>query len=438
MKPKASPNKNLSISLIQVELTSMISMEHELVKLSEVIDWESLETHFDAFFSDTGRTAISTRLMIALNYLKYMNNMSDDDLLANWVENPYWQYFSGMKYFQHKLPIHPTTMTKWRQRIAKEGAEELLKETIKAGLKLRVLTQSEIKDVNVDTTVQEKNIRFPTDARLYQRALTKLVEVAKKTGIVLRQSYTRVSKKLLKEQQRFSHSRKFQQAKKCTAKLKTLLGRVIREFDRSPDKIHNNTLNLLSICKQIYTQQKLDKNKIYSIHEPNVRCIAKGKVHKKYEFGSKVSITSTNKSNFIIGALAFLDNPHDGKTLLPVLEQAENFGLNIENVFVDQGYKGHGVKEQTVHICKNQKRKVSKKIWKQIKRRAAVEPIIGHLKSDYRLAYNKLSGNIGDTVNLLLSCCAFNLKKLLKKIKEEVFLFFCLLFFCNFVLREDS
>ncbi len=377
MKPKQSPSKDLSISMIEVELTSMISMKHELVTLAHTINWDKLEKNFGEYFSEKGRQAISTRLMIALHYLKYLNNLSDREVVAKWVENPYWQYFSGMKFFQHDFPINYSSMSRWRKRISQNGAEEIFKETIMAGLELKVVTLSDIKEINVDTTAQEKDIRYPTDSRLYQRSITNLVDYAKKNGLQLRQTYTRTTKKLLAQQQRYSHGRKYKQAQKCTKKLKTILGRIIREFDRKTEPLSSNGLKLLDICRKIYQQKRSDKNKIYSVHESDVSCIAKGKTHKKYEFGSKASIATTNKSNFIVGVLNFKDNLHDSKTLLPTLEKVKELGINVKNIFVDQGYKGHEVIDSKVHICKNQKKKSTKTLWKKIKRRAVIEPIIG-------------------------------------------------------------
>lgn len=194
MKPKKSPQQNPQTDLFRPKLQNMINRSHSLVKLSEVVNWEQLDQTFgEKFCPERGRPAISTRLMIALHYFKYTFDLSDDDVLVGWVENPYWQHFSGMKYFEHKFPIHPSSMTRWRKRIGESGAEELLKQTIEAGLNLKAIKATQLKRVNVDTTVQEKDIRFPTDARLYDRARERLVKEAKKRGIQLRQNYNRLS-----------------------------------------------------------------------------------------------------------------------------------------------------------------------------------------------------------------------------------------------------
>ena len=294
MKPKISPQQNRQANLFRPELVSMINPSHSLVRLSKVVDWERLdETFGESFCPEKGRPAISTRLMVALHYFKYTFDLSDEEVIQGWIENPYWQYFSGMKYFEHKMPIHPSSMTRWRKRIGDVGAEELLKQTIEAGLKLKAVKATQLKRVNVDTTVQEKDIRFPTDARLYDRARERLVKEAKKRDIDLRQNYNRLSKNLVYKQNRYAHARQMKRAKSCTKKLRTYLGRVIRDIERkcqSPDK---DLRSLLETSKRIFTQQRQDKNKVYSVHEPDVECISKGKAHQRYEFGSKVSVATT-------------------------------------------------------------------------------------------------------------------------------------------------
>ena len=212
----------------------IIDPGHGLVKLSQTVNWDRLDEVFGTTYCpDNGRPAVSTRLMVALHYLKYTFNLSDDDVVAGWVENPYWQYLSGMKFFEHVVPIHPSSMTRWRNRIGEAGAEELLKETIATGLTLKAVKPHQLKRVNVDTTVQEKEVRFPTDARLYDRARQRLVDAAKRHDIDLRQNYNRKAKQLLAQQSRYAHAQQMKRAGQCTRKLKTYLGRVIRDLAAS-------------------------------------------------------------------------------------------------------------------------------------------------------------------------------------------------------------
>ena len=392
-----------------------------------MVDWEKLnETFGKSFCPEKGRPAISTRLMVALHYFKYTFDLSDEEVVQGWIENPYWQYFSGMKYFEHKMPIHPSSMTRWRKRIGDVGAEELLKQTIEAGLKLKAVKATQLKRVNVDTTVQEKDIRFPTDARLYDRARERLVKEAKKRNIDLRQNYNRLSKNLVYKQNRYAHARQMKRAKSCTKKLRTYLGRVIRDIERkcqSPDK---GLRSLLETSRRIFTQQRQDKHKVYSVHEPDVECISKGKAHKRYEFGSKVSVATTSRGGWFVGAQVFHGNPYDGHTLSTTLEQVTKLVKSPEHVFVDRGYRGHGYTGNVeVHVDKQRRGRTPKSLWQWMKRRAAVEPSIGHLKQEHRMDRNRLKGVEGDRFNAILSAAGMNFRKLMRFIEG----FLCQLFY---------
>jgi transposase, IS5 family len=278
MKPKKPANNDRQRELFRVELLQIVDQNHGLVKLSNTIDWDRLEEVFGATYCpDNGRPAISTRLMVALHYLKYTHNLSDDDVVTGWVENPYWQFFSGMKWFEHTMPIHPSSMRRWRKRIGDKGAEQLLQQTIKAGLKLKAVKPHQLKRVNVDTTVQETEIRFPTDSRLYDRARQRLVGEAKKRGIGLRQNYNRLSKQLLAQQSRYAHAKQTKRAKRCTRKLKTYLGRVIRDIERNYTQPDKQLDQLRDIGIRIYRQKRNDKNKAYSVHAPEVHASVKEK-----------------------------------------------------------------------------------------------------------------------------------------------------------------
>jgi len=266
----------------------------------------------------------------------------------------------------------------------------------------------------VDTTVQEKAIAFPTDARLYHKMRVRLVREAKKRGIALRQSHERLGKKALARQGRYSHARQGKRAARETRRLKTYLGRVMRDIARKAPEGDADPARLLALAGRNYSRQKKDKDKIYSVHEPEVKCIAKGKVHKKYEFGNKVGVVTTSKDNWIVGVEAY-GNPYDGHTLKGAIEQARKVtGWTPKEAFCDMGYRGHGVKETTkVHLVGARKKKLSRSLRKWFKRRAAIEPIIGHLKSDHRMNRNHYKGVAGDAINAILSAAGFNLGKLL-------------------------
>jgi len=416
MKPKRSPHKEKQMDLFRSELANIIDTGHGLVKLSKAVNWDRLDELFGATFcSDNGRPAISTRLMVSLHYLKYTYNLSDDDVIAGWTENPYWQYLSGMKFFEHAPPIHASSMTRWRKRIGEAGAEELLKETIAAGLRLKAVKPTQLKRVNIDTTVQEKEIRFPTDSRLYDRARQRLVKAAKVREIQLRQNYNRKSKQLLAQQSRYAHARQMKRARKCTRKMRTYLGRVIRYIERKYPELDSDLKSLLSIGNRIFCQQRKDKNKIYSVHEPAVECISKGKAHKRYEFSCKVSVAASSRGGWFVGAKAVHGNPYDGHTLKDALKQVERIAKSPEHVFVDMGYRGHGYTGSVeVHVDKRRRGRTAKSLWRWMKRRAAVEPGIGHLKREHRMDRNRLKGTLGDQINAILSAAGMNFKKLLR------------------------
>jgi IS5 family transposase len=414
MKPQKI-KKDPQLDLFKIELIRIVDTQHPLVKLSHQIDWNAFDEKFEPHFADEGRPAIPTRLMVTLHYLRYAHNLSDDEVLALWVENPYWQYFSGRQHFEHMLPIDSSSMTRWRKRIGADGAEELLSQTITTALKQKYLKETQCQRINVDTTVQTKAIRFPTDARLYDRMRETLVKSAQDEGIELRQNYVRVGKKILRRQQNYAHASQGRRASRETKKLKTLLGRVIRDIDRKAVSPSEDLKEQVVLAKQLIKQQRDSKNKIYSIHEPQVECIAKGKAHQRYEFGCKVAFSVTAKGNWIVGAKALKGNPYDGHTLKQSLEQTERLTkIKVQQATCDQGYRGHGLEDPNILIVPQRKNKASRAIRRWWRRRNAIEPIIGHSKSDHRLNRNQLAGELGDQLNVLFSACGFNIKKLLR------------------------
>jgi len=433
MKPKKSPHQNRQGDLFRPELTKIIDPGHALVKLAHAVEWNRMDELFGATYCpDNGRPGVSTRLMVALHYLKYTHNLSDEDVVAGWVENPYWQYLSGMKFFEHQPPINPSSMTRWRVRIGEAGAEELLKETIAAGLRLKAVRACQLKRINIDTTVQEKDVRFPTDARLYDRARQRLVDAAKERNIDLRQNYNRNARRLVWQQSRYAHARQMKRAKGCTRKLKTYLGRVIRDVERKCLAPDAKLQSLLDIGRRIFQQQRHDKNKIYSVHEPQVECISKGKAHKRYEFGCKVSVAATSRGGWFVGAMATHGNPYDGHTLKDALKQVERIVRLPEQAFVDQGYRGHGYTGSVhVHVDKHRRGRTARSLWRWMKRRAAIEPGIGHLKREHGMDRNRLKGILGDRINAILSAAGMNFWKLLRWAADFLRRFYFWLLYCQ-------
>jgi len=418
---KKNPVSTGQADLFRERLESIINMKHRLVTLSGLIKWDWLESCVSKHYCHTnGRPGGSIRMMMGLLILKDIEGQSDESVCERWVENPYWQYFCGEEFFQHKFPVTPESLSYFRNRIGEEGMECVLAETIRLGLVSGVVTKKDIEQVTVDTTVQEKAVTFPTDSKLRHKARKALVVLAKQCDIPLRQSYVRKSKNALFMMNRYSAARQMKRARKEQRKIKTYLGCVIRNIERELIKRPEMVVKfkeILERAKIALNQDKSSSNKLYSWHAPEVECIAKGKLHKKYEFGCKASLASTNKSNFIVGAKAFHQRPYDGRTLLPALTQvAKLTGIIPKEAHVDQGYKGHNVTETNV-IISRQKRGVTNAIKKRQKRRNAIEPIIGHCKNDREIgARNFLKSQLGDKINTISMAIGFNLRKILRAI----------------------
>lgn len=413
--------------LFRQELVNLINLRHPLVQLAQKIDWDSCDQRFGGLYkAGIGRPGHPIRLMVGLQLLKHTSNLSDEEVVAVWVENPYWQHFCGEQYFRHDLPIDPSLMTGFRKRIGESGCEFILGLTVQAGLATKTVAKTSLAVVNVDTTVQDKAVAFPTDARLLHKARVALVRQAKKLGINLRQSYERVGLASFVRSQRYAHARQINRAKAQNRKLRTYLGRVIRDIERktqSDDTRTERLDKLLEIAARIHSQPRKrsegDPPKLYSVHAPEVECIAKGKIHKQYEFGVKVGIVSTSKESFVVGAKSLPGNPYDGHTLQACIEQAERVsGFKAKEAYTDRGYRGHGCNGSTLKVwIAGAKRGVTAAIHRKLKRRNAVEPVIGHMKSDGRLARNFLKGIAGDAMNALLCGAGHNMRKILKKLR---------------------
>lgn len=319
MRPKEQePSRHED--LFREKLTNLINLRHPLCRLAELIPWNELNERFGSLYTEKeGRPGIATRLMAGLQYLKHAYNLSDEAVVERWVENPYWQHFCGVEYFQHELPIDPSQMTRYRKRIGAEGCEGLLKITIEAGLSSGAVRAQDLERVTVDTTVMEKAISPPTDSALYHKARRALVKAAKELNIPLRQSYTRKSKQALRKAHGYAHARQMKRARREIKRLKIYLGRVHRDLRRKLDDhpvlVPSEITVLLAETERLLTQQRDSKHKLYAVHAPEVECIAKGKIAKKYEFGVKVSVAVTNRSNFVVGMSALPGTPYDGHTL---------------------------------------------------------------------------------------------------------------------------
>ncbi len=421
-------------NLFQMYLPNILNLSHPLCKLADSIDWDDLRESFKVLYcEDFGRPAKSVRLMVGLHYLKHLKDVSDEEIVSGWIENPYWQYFCGEEYFQVDFPIHPTSMTKWRNRLQDEHLEKLLESTVKSGLKTKTIRPGSIHKVNVDTTVQEKNIAYPTDINLYYRLIEHLVRIAKSHNIQLKQTYERVGKKLIRRHSGYAHAKQMKRARRVRKKMRTNLGRLYREILRkgTVELIENeNFMHLCNLTQRAMAQTRTSKNKLYSVHEPHVECISKGKAHKRYEFGCKVGFASTSKEGFIISAAAFHGNPYDGHTLqktLSIAEKVTSFIGNLKDVYVDLGYRKHDYTgDAKINIVGRSRRNLTRAQRKWYNRRSVVEADIGHIKNDHRLKRNYLKGKAGDKLNVVFSACGYNLRTIYRRIAS---IFFALLYF---------
>ncbi|MFC5049725.1 IS5 family transposase [Rubritalea spongiae] len=422
MRPPKHSNQPETAHLFQPLLIDILDPTHELVVLAAKIDWDWLDGQLCELYSTTGRAAIPTRLMVGLHLLKHAKALSDEEVCRQWKENPYFQLFCGEKYFQHRFPIERSSMTHWRKRIGDKKLETLISELLRVAHQTGALDIESLSKVIVDTTVQPKNVTHPTDAKLALRGLTELVKMAKLHGIKLRQSYAKEAKRLAIMAGRYAHAKQFKRMRKTLKKLKGRLGRVERDIAR---KINGNAgleeTFRLPFYKAflIRTQKPRDKVKIYSWHAPEVECIAKGKAHKPYEFGIKVSVITPMERSagglFVLHSEAIEGRPYDGHTLNRVIQATRAIsGIKPERIYVDKGYVGHDYPDKRAVFRSGQIRGVTPEIKRELRRRSAVEPVIGHMKTDGHLGRNYLHGKDGDKINAVLCGAGHNMRLLLK------------------------
>jgi transposase, IS5 family len=424
MRPRERQDSGQN-DLFKARLDQIVDLKHPLAKLSRTVDWRFLEEQFGAVYTDKpGHPPLPTRLMAGLAILKHMHDLSDEVLCERWIENPYYQLFCGEEFFQHKLTFDRSSMTRWRQRMGEEKLVALIQESLNIATRTGAAKPTDFSKVIVDTTVQPKAVAFPTDAKLMHRARERLVRLAKKHDLALRQSYERVGKRALIAHQRYAHAKQFKRANRALRTLHTYLGRVTRDIMRKikGDAALEEAFGLsLRLARRVREQRKNQRGpKVYSLHAPEVECIGKGKAHRPYEFGVKVSIATTlhhsKGGQFIAHAKALPGNPYDGHTLATVIPEIETqIGVNLSRIIADRGYRGHNAPPDhrfKVYIS-GQKRRVTEHIKRELRRRSAVEPVIGHAKGEHRMGRNYLAGPAGDAINAVLAAAGYNFRRLL-------------------------
>lgn len=407
--------------LFRARLDQIINLRHELVVLAQRIDWDFLHAEFAGCFSETGRPGAPVRFMTGLFILKEVYGLSDEEVCARWVESPYFQVFTGEEFFQHAFPHERSNLSHWRKRCG-DKLDRLLAESLRVAHAAGALKLSDLGRVTVDTTVQPKNVTHPTDAKLMLTAIEKLAQEAKAEGVKLRQPYVRVAKRAALKAGRYAHAKQFKRMGRELKFLRVRLGRLIRDIGRKTEGdryLRAVFAEPLAKAERIKEQRQQARGpKLYSWHAPETECIGKGKAHRPYEFGVKVAITTTNRrckgGQFVLHAKALPGNPYDGHVLAEALEEtAALTGRAIERAYVDKGFRGHAVEAPTRVYISGQKRGVHGAIKRELRRRSAIEPVIGHAKSDGHLGRCYLKGAAGDAANAVLCAMGHNFRLVL-------------------------
>lgn len=380
--------------------------------------------------SNAGRPKTPIRLMASLLYLKHSFNLSDEELCQRWGENVLWQFFSGMAYYEHRPPCDPTQIGRFRRDLGEDGLEQLLKATIDTAVVMGAVEPQALERVIVDTTVQEKAIAHPVDSRLLEIARHKVVSAAKRAGIALKQTFAKAGKELRRKAGGYAHAKQFRRLQRTVKRQRTILGIVMREVQRklaaadfagTSAKALAELMMWLERAERVRTQRRHDKNKLYAMHAPEVECIGKGKARKPYEFGVKNAVVVSHQHGLMLGARTFPGNPYDGHILSAVLEQAANLtqdlSITIRQVVVDLGFRGVDADnpgKEIIHRGKFKNLSPQQRGW--LRRRQAVEPAIGHLKSDHRLDRCWLQGAMGDALHAISCAAGYNLRWLLRAV----------------------
>lgn len=439
----------------RARLDGMIDLTHPLAVLAGRLPWAELEAQLSPLWarpardgviidggallsepggalhaagvSYAGRPRLSIRLLCSLLYLKHAFNLSDEALVERWSENVVWQYFSGLVYYEPRLPCDATQIGRLRRVIGEAGMQAILKATIDTAIDVKAIKPAEFERIIVDTTVQEKAISYPVDARLLEIARYKIVAAAKRCGISLRQTFAKEGKALRPKAGGYAHAKQFKRLARTVKRQRTIVGKLIREvrgklqsgIETINPNAHAALTTLLERADRIRTQQKKDKNKLYALHAPEVECISKGKARNRYEFGVKVSLAITHKQGLIVGTQRCAGNPYDGHTLAAQIAQCnaltERAGSAVKEAIVDLGYRGVDADNPGVNIVhRGRIKSMSQRQRKQLKRRQAIEPIIGHVKHDNRMLRCHLKDSTGDALHAIACAAGYNIRWLMR------------------------
>lgn len=435
----------------RARLDQMIDLRHPLAVLATRMPWQQIEASVapllarkdrrgrsiegaDLFgptvqvvgagVSAAGRPRLAIRLMVSLLYLKHAYGLSDEAVVERWAENVVWQFFSGQEYYEPRLPCDATQIGRFRRVLGEAGVQELLAKTIEAAVQMQAVRKSELQRVIVDTTVQEKAVAYPTDSRLLEVARAKVVQLAQRAGLRLKQTFEREGRSLRRRAGGYAHAKQFKRLRRVLKRQRTVLGRVLRDVQRrlleAPQDVRDRLQPWLERAERIRSQRPKDKHKLYALHAPEVECIGKGKPHKPYEFGVKVSVaTPLNRckgGQFVAHVQALPGNPYDGHTLATVIPDLEqSIGASLARIITDAGYRGHHAPKEKrfkVYVA-GSKRGLTPALKRAFRRRAAVEPVIGHLKNEHRMGRNHLAHSTGDAINAVLAAVGYNFRRLL-------------------------
>ena len=418
MPPRSPPKQP---ELFRPALVDLVDPKHPLVRLAGLIDWDRFAEAFGPLYREgVGRPGLPTRLMAGLHLLKHMDGLSDEAVCARFVDSPYVQLSCGEAHFRHDLPLDRSSMTRWRQRIGAERLELLLAGSLAAARRGGAVEEKQLRRITIDTTVQPKAVTHPTDSKLLHRGVEVLGRLARRHGVVLRQSCVRVAARARREVARLIHRGRRREAERVVRRMRTWLGRLARDIGRkvavAAEEVRADFAAPLGLVARLPRQRREDRGreKICALHAPEVECIGKGKARTRFGFGVKVSIATTDRAaaggQFVVGARALPGNPCDGHTLAAQIARTERItGVPVERAHVDRGYRGHDAGKARVFLS-GQKRGVTPTIRREIRRRAAVGPVIGHMKDDGHLGRNFLRGAEGDAVNLVLAAAGHNLR----------------------------